>query len=127
VAGNVISPEVLGSLQYAGTHLRTALFVILGHEGCGAVQAALNHKLDGAMQRSHIQILVDSILPGLPTPDDKLSEPEQLANAVEGNVVWSMHRILDIPEAQESAKRGSMLVGAVYEIASGRVRFLPNR
>src|SRR3982750_3705257 len=41
VAGNVISPEVMGTLQYAGVHLRTPLFVVLGHEGCGAVAAAL--------------------------------------------------------------------------------------
>ena len=38
VAGNVISSEIAGSLQYAGSHLRTPLFVVLGHEGCGAVQ-----------------------------------------------------------------------------------------
>src|SRR6187401_2936311 len=41
VAGNVLSPEVAGSLQYAGAHLRTPLFVVLGHDGCGAVAAAL--------------------------------------------------------------------------------------
>ena len=41
VAGNVISPEVMGTLQYAGVHLRTPLFVVLGHENCGAVSAAL--------------------------------------------------------------------------------------
>jgi carbonic anhydrase len=41
LAGNVISPEVGGTLQDAGVHLRTPLFVVLGHEGCGAVQAAL--------------------------------------------------------------------------------------
>jgi carbonic anhydrase len=35
VAGNVISPEVMGSLQYAGAHLCTPLFVVLGHERCG--------------------------------------------------------------------------------------------
>ena len=35
VAGNIISPEVMGSLQYAGRHLLTPLFVVLGHEGCG--------------------------------------------------------------------------------------------
>src|SRR5215203_2140192 len=47
VAGNVISPEVMGTLQYAGVHLRTPLFVVLGHEGCGAVGAALA-TMDGA-------------------------------------------------------------------------------
>src|SRR6187401_755058 len=41
IAGNVISSEVMGTLQYAGVHLRTPLFVVLGHEGCGAVSAAL--------------------------------------------------------------------------------------
>jgi hypothetical protein len=40
VAGNVISPEVMGTLQYAGVHLRTPLFVVLGQEGCGAINAA---------------------------------------------------------------------------------------
>lgn len=35
VAGNVLSPEVMGSLQYAGRHLRTPLFVVLGHTNCG--------------------------------------------------------------------------------------------
>src|SRR5436190_12586162 len=41
VAGNVLGPSILGTLQYAGTHLRTPLFVVLGHEGCGAVEAAI--------------------------------------------------------------------------------------
>src|SRR6478672_3148653 len=35
VAGNVLGPSIAGTLQYAGTHLRTPLFVVLGHEGCG--------------------------------------------------------------------------------------------
>src|SRR4029078_11965613 len=41
VAGNVISPEVMGSMQYAAVHLATPLFFVLGHENCGAVKAAL--------------------------------------------------------------------------------------
>src|SRR3954462_3985858 len=63
VAGNVFSPEIAGSLQYAGAHLRTPLFVVLGHEGCGAVEAALATKHEGAQFRSRIQLLVDSIVP----------------------------------------------------------------
>ena len=47
VAGNVLSPEVAGSLQYAGVHLHTPLLVVLGHEGCGAVKAALKTKWQG--------------------------------------------------------------------------------
>ena len=66
VAGNVMSPEVEGSLQYAGSHLHTPLFVILGHEGCGAVQAALAYKYHRVEELSHIQVLVKDIVPGLP-------------------------------------------------------------
>src|SRR6187431_3008657 len=50
VAGNVVSPEVIGTLQYAGVHLRTPLFVVLGHDGCGAVDAAL------AVKHNDVQI-----------------------------------------------------------------------
>ena len=44
VAGNVVSAEIMGTLQYGAVHLHTPLFVVLGHEGCGAVQAALAYK-----------------------------------------------------------------------------------
>jgi len=62
VAGNVISPEVMGSIQYAGTHLGTRLIMVLGHEGCGAVQAALAAKFQGAQERSRIELLLQVIL-----------------------------------------------------------------
>ena len=45
VAGNVISPDVLGSIQYAGAHVGTRLFVVLGHSGCGVVRTALEEGL----------------------------------------------------------------------------------
>jgi carbonic anhydrase len=125
VAGNVISPEVAGSLQYAGTHLQTPLFVVLGHEGCGAVGAALATKYAGVQHRSRMQILVDSIAPALPDFDPRLSPEERLAQAVECNVRWTVHQILNTPEGQAREAAGRMkIVGAIYEIASGRVRFL---
>src|SRR5512137_513135 len=61
IAGNVVSPEIAGTLQYAGTHLRTPLFVVLGHENCGAVQAALDVKFRNATVPSRIEILLQSI------------------------------------------------------------------
>ena len=61
VAGNVISPGVAGSIQYAYTHLETRLMLVLGHEGCGAVQAALAAKFEGAQEGSHIQWLLQTI------------------------------------------------------------------
>jgi len=42
-------PEIAGSLQYAGVHLKTPLFVVLGHEGCGAVGAALETRRAAAV------------------------------------------------------------------------------
>ena len=124
VAGNVVSPEVMGSLQYAGAHLHTPLFLVLGHEGCGAVKAALESKLYDVQHRSRIQLLVDNILPGLPDLSDTASE-EQLAGAVEANVRWSMRQLAESPEGGRAMEEDrAKLVGGVYEIASGRVRFL---
>jgi carbonic anhydrase len=91
---------------------------------CGAVKAALEYKLEGAQHRSRIQILVNNILPGLPALGPQLSESERLASAVEARARWSMHRNLDTPEAQDAIRTGSKLVGAVFDIATGQVRFL---
>jgi len=126
VAGNVMSSQIFGSLQYAGTHLKTQLFMVLGHEGCGAVQAALAAKLHGAQERSRIQLLLESMLPGLDEVDPQLPLQQQLERAVESNVRWSMRQLLETPEARARMAEGRMkLVGAVCEIATGRVRLLP--
>jgi carbonic anhydrase len=95
VAGNVYSPEVMGTLQYAVVHLHTPLFVILGHEGCGAVQAALATKFRGARERSRIARLLARIIPGLDGVSPKLDPAAQLAAAVEANERWSMLRAED--------------------------------
>src|SRR3954454_18078218 len=128
VAGNVLSPEIAGSLQYAGSHLNSPLFVVLGHEGCGAITAALAAKHEGAQFRSRIQLLLESILPGIPEFDSELSAEERLTRAIENNVLWTVNQILDSPEGQARAAEGLMkIVGAVYEIETGRVRWLSTR
>ena len=125
VAGNVMSPEVMGSWQYAAVHLRTPLFVVLGHEGCGAVQAALAANFAGARERSRIERLLENIRPALEAIPADLPPDRQLRAAVEANVRWTMHQVLETPEAKARAKEGVLkLVGAVYELATGRVRFL---
>ena len=123
VAGNVMAPSVAGSLQYAGTHLRTQL--VLGHEGCGEVQAALAAKFEGAQQRSRIQWLLENMLPGLDGIDPRVPSPKKLASAVEANVRWTMRQIIETPEGRACLAEGGMkLAGAVCEIATGRVRLL---
>ncbi len=126
VAGGVISPEIMGTLQYAAVHLHTPLFVVLGHERCGAVQAALSVKWEGAVERSRIARLLTNILPGLPTLDPGQTPESQLSAAVEANVRWSMHQLLDTPEGKERMAEGIVkLVGAVYDLTTGQVRWLP--
>ena len=125
VAGNVIGPAVMGSIQYAAVHLKTPLFVVLGHEGCGAVQAALAARNRGAREPSRIALLLDWIVPGLAAVDATRPPDQQMAAAVEANVRWSMHQLLETPEGQARMSEGVLkLVGAVYELRTGRVRFL---
>ena len=76
---NVVSPEVWGSLQYAGTHLKTQLLMVLGHEGCGAVQAALAVKSQGAQERLRIQLLLQNMLPGLDEVDRSFRRSKSLS------------------------------------------------
>lgn len=118
VAGNIMSPEVAASLQFADRHLRTPLFVVLGHTHCGAVAAAVDTLLNGTQQHSRIQLLVDRILPALAD----LNPETMLAQAIEANVRWSMRQIPKSPEGQAGGR--VKLVGAIYEIETGRVRFL---
>jgi len=125
VAGNVFSPEIAGSLQYAWRHLRTPLFVVLGHTNCGAIAAAIDTRLRGTRQHSRIQLLVECILPALEDLDPQLTPEAMLAQAVEANVRWTMRQILQTPEGQERQVEGRVkLVGAIYEIVTGLVRFL---
>jgi carbonic anhydrase len=127
VAGNVLSAEVAGSLQYAGVHLLTPLMVVLGHEGCGAVKAALASRNEGIQHHSRIQILVDSILPAMADVDPSLPPEAQLAQAVEANVRETVRVIRDSPEGRRRAEEGWMkMVGAIYDLSSGRVRILDN-
>jgi carbonic anhydrase len=127
VAGNVLSPEVAGSIQYALVHLQTPLLVVLGHEGCGAIEATLATLFQGVQQRSRIQLLVDNILPGLEGLDAALPPVARLAHAVEMNVRRTVRTILDSPEGRVRQADGSVkCVGAIYEFETGRVRFLGN-
>ncbi|HKY01581.1 MAG TPA: carbonic anhydrase [Burkholderiales bacterium] len=129
VAGNVLSPEIAGTLQYAGSYLKTPLFVVLGHEGCGAIRAALATKHEGTQFGSRLQVLLTSIIPGLPEFNPELSLSEQASRATESNVRWTVQQILDSPEGQASIEKGrTKVVGAIYEIETGRVKFLsPNK
>jgi len=125
VAGNVFSPEIDASFQYAAAHLHTPLFVVLGHESCGVVKAALSTRDGGDHDRSKIQLLVDYVIPALPPFNSQLSSAERTAQAVESNIRWTVDQIVATPEAQSRLADGNTkIIGSVFELSSGRVRFL---
>jgi carbonic anhydrase len=125
VAGNVLGPSIFGTLQYAGAHLHTPLFVVLGHEGCGAVEAAIAEKFHGARHRSRIALLLRNIVPALDNLDPALPPAALLSAAVEANVRWTIRELLASPEAKAPSAQGDVkLMGAVYDLVTGRVRFL---
>ena len=125
LAGNIIAEDVIGSLQYAVAHLHTPLVVIMGHEGCGAVAATVEEILHKTKERKHIESLIKSIKPGLQKLDLKLEHDTLMRSAVEANVRWSMRELLALPEAKLAVKEKRVtLIGAIYELNTGRVRFL---
>ncbi|KGQ20582.1 Carbonic anhydrase [Lysobacter dokdonensis DS-58] len=125
VAGNVIDPAIAGSLQYAGVHLHTPLLVVLGHEGCGAVEAAIAEKFHGHAQPQRIALLLANITPALEGIDPSLAPEAVMHAGVEANVRWTLRRVIESPEWQARiGKEDRQAVGAIYEMSSGRVRFL---
>ena len=124
-AGNVVADDVAGSLQYAGLHLHVPLLVVLGHESCGAVSAALGSIFHREEHPERIEAVVKMIEPGLKDLDPKLTGAAQLSAAVEANVRWSMHQIAESSEGKKALEEKRFeMVGAVYQLATGAVRFL---
>lgn len=126
IAGNVIAPGVTGSIQYAHRHLGTSLLVILGHEDCGAVKAALAARFRRARHPERIRQLVALISPGVRRVDPALAAARLLRAGVEANVRWSIQQLNRTPEIQRAyrERRNILIVGAVYELATGKVRWL---
>lgn len=125
VVGNIISPEIGGSLQYAGMHLATPLYVILGHEGCGAIKAAVEYKFRSTPIEPRIELLLQIILPCLENVDPLATPAEQIKQAVEANVRAAIQQILKSPEGRFRKSEGIFkLVGAICDTATGKVRFL---
>lgn len=125
VAGNVIATDILGSIQYAGTHLDTRLFVVLGHEGCGVVRTALEKRRGKARQLRWIESLMRMMQAGLGETEGAGDFQQQLNVAVEANVRWSLKQLTSMPEVKQALRENRVkIMGAVYELETGRVRFL---
>ena len=125
VAGNIIDANVIGSIGYAVRHLKTPLVVVMGHEGCGAVTAALQ-AVDGCGDEGrYIAGLLQHIVPAVKSLDPNLTGDHRVSAAVEANVHHSVELLSQIPEARDAIQQNIVrLEAAIYELATGRVRFL---
>jgi carbonic anhydrase len=127
VAGNIVDPKclgVLGSIEYAIEELEIPLIFVLGHEGCGAVKAAIHAVEQGKQPPSAIRVLTDAIRPVVETVAGQTGD--LLRNAVTANVrrqVDNLLRSKAIVAPAVAAKR-VQITGGVYELETGRVRLL---
>jgi carbonic anhydrase len=121
VAGNVASAIELGSLEYGALHLHIPLLVVLGHEGCGAVTAAV----EGGEHEGHINEVVDLIKPAVEKSRGLPGDPVTVA--VRTNVEMVINQLrTSTPVLSELVKQGKLrIVGGIYSLKTGRVTWLP--
>jgi carbonic anhydrase len=122
VAGNVVDPDVTGSVEYAVDHLHTHVVMVMGHEGCGAVTAAIGHH---EKEPTALRHLLDAIAPVKEAIPKGMTHEQQVAFAVEENVRRQVHRLSSVPDiAGAIARRETRVVGGVYDLETGHVRVL---
>jgi carbonic anhydrase len=127
VAGNVIADSgavVKGSIEYAVAVLKVPLVMVLGHSNCGAVKAAIDLAASNEPLPGAIDGLVRLIKPAV---ESSAKEPgDKLTNAIRANVELGVERLHGLDPIVAEAVRGGKLklVGATYDLASGRVKLL---
>jgi carbonic anhydrase len=127
VAGNAVGgagPFIKGSVEFAVAELGARLVVVLGHGACGAVKAAIEHIDANDVLPGAIRDLVEVLRPAAAAvrgqPGDKLD------NAIKANVALGVERLKGLdPILSGMVKKGELkVVGAVYELHTGLVKFL---
>jgi carbonic anhydrase len=125
VAGHIASSATLASIEYAIAHLKCQLVVVMGHEACGAVKAALLPPDQVAAEPEHVRGLLEQIRPAVERLPSIRDEKARMREAVLHNVRLQVHRLRQNPVVAEACDSGRIrLVGAYYEIGSGAVDFL---
>jgi carbonic anhydrase len=124
VAGNTLNNDTLASIEYALAVLGTRLVMVLGHSACGAVDAAIKVVQDGVELPGHLPELIAPIKPAV---DKALGEPgDLLANTIEENVRRTVVQVggADPIVAPLVASGDVKVVGAVYDLPTGKVKLL---
>jgi len=124
VAGNVINDEGLGSIEYTVDHLGTRLILVLGHQSCGAVDAARETIAAKGKAPGHIQSLVTAIKPAVEaTAKDDL---ETTIKANVKNVVKALRSSTPILKAKVDSGE-IQVIGGYYSLDTGAVTFLDEK
>lgn len=122
VAGNVMSPDLLASLEYGVKFLGAPLVMVLGHSNCGAVSAAISVLQDKAELPGHLPELIASIKPAVAKA--KTSKPGNLLeSAIAENVRLQVAQLKQSPPIVDRyfADQKIDIVGAVYDLKTGRI------
>ncbi|RIV37054.1 carbonic anhydrase [Micromonospora radicis] len=121
-AGHTVGPEVLGSVEYAVAVLRTPLVVVLGHDSCGAVQAARAALATGTSPSGHLRAVVDAVVPSLRRAEAAgVDELDQIVDIHIAQTVETMLASSATLAAEVTAGRCAV-VGMSYRLAAGEVR-----
>ncbi|SCL25185.1 carbonic anhydrase [Micromonospora nigra] len=121
-AGHTIGPEVLGSVEYAVTVLGTPLVVVLGHDSCGAVQAARAALTTGTTPAGHLRAVVDAVVPSLHRAQAQgVTDLDGIVDIHIAQTVEAMLGASAVLAAEVTAGRCAV-VGMSYRLAAGEVR-----
>jgi len=118
-AGQVMDNVTIASVEYAVEHLGVPLVVVLGHDSCGAVTAAVK----GGEVEGHLDSLVDYISPAVHEAKETGNESELLDNSIDNNIFNIVDEMeTSEPVLSEKVAEGElMVVGARYHLDSGEV------
>ncbi|TYQ28409.1 carbonic anhydrase [Pseudanabaena sp. UWO311] len=121
VAGNVADDAVIASIEFAVEHLGTRLVVVLGHERCGAVMAAIGHAFSEGKLNSLIKYIEPAVQAGQEANGDCV-----VSDTVKAHVNLMVKEIEStVPILSHEVKNGNLkVVPAYYRLATGKVEFL---
>lgn len=130
VAGNVVAPSQIGSIEFAAEKFGTRLVVVLGHSGCGAVAATVDAIVDTQNYSPNIQSIVDRIRPSvlslyeIYTAKGGFDRHTFIARAVRANVSMAVSQLKHGGALADLVATGRLaVVGAEYDVSTGRVDF----
>ncbi len=129
VAGNIVAPSQVGSVEFAAEKFHTRLVVVLGHTQCGAITATLDEMRRPTEIRSrNLRSIVDRIRPALETlveMDGVIDNDLLMRQAIRANVRASVNHLRHGSEVLEELidREGLMVIGAYYSLQTGQVEF----